>query len=116
MARAGRGRRQDRRKQRREFEESAADAIDSAMDAEKITVDQADSFKRALTWPRIREQIRNAFVSDTPVGEIDKAIKGGKIDFDLLSDWLENFFPKLAKLRKFAKLFQTILGSEAAGG
>ena len=116
MARAGRARRNDRRAKRREFEESAADAIDSAMDAEKITVDQATSFKRALNWPRIREQIRNAFISDTPVNAIDRAVIGGKIDFDLLSDWLENFFPKLAKLRKFSRLFQAILGSEAVGG
>lgn len=116
MARAGRERRKDRRVKRREFEESAADAIDSAMDAGKITVDQSTSFKRALGWPRIREQIRNAFISDTPVDAIDRAISGGKIDFDLLSDWLENFFPKLAKLRKFARLFQSILGSEAVGG
>jgi len=99
---------------RREFEAVGVDAIDAAFARREITAGQRRRFTRALLRPNDREQIRAAFVQDvaaTSPASLDLASVAGKLDFDKLFDLLSQFFPKVAKLKKFAGLFKVIMGA-----
>jgi len=100
--------------QRRDFEVVASDAIDSAWQRGELTPAQRRRFNRAVLRPTQREQIRAAFVQDlaaTAPAELSLADVAGKIDFDAVFDLLSQFFPKVAKLKKFAGLFKLIMGA-----
>ena len=100
--------------QRRDFEVVASDAIDSAWQRGELTPAQRRRFNRAVLKPSQREQIRAAFiqdVADLSPASLSLADVAGKLDFDALFDLLSQFFPKVAKLKKFAGLFKLIMGA-----
>ena len=47
----------------------------------------------------------------TAPAELSLADVAGKIDFDKVFDLLSQFFPKVARLKKFAGLFKVIMGA-----
>lgn len=101
-------------KRRREFEAVAADALSAAYIRGEITLPQRRRFARAIQRPGDREQIRSAFIQDvatTSPESLTAADVAGKIDFDALLDLLSQFFPKVAKLKKFAGLLKIIMGA-----
>jgi hypothetical protein len=99
------------RRRRREWVRVASDAVIGANVAGLITNQQARQLSRALRQTRISEQIRSAFVGELEPAQLESADNGqGKIDFDCLIEVLIGFFPKLAKLKKFAGLFREIMG------
>lgn len=98
-----------RRRKRREFEAVAAEALESAVDAGSIELADAGKIEKALDRPRFREQIRSEFVKQLPPEKLSVSEVAGKIDFDALFDDLSEFFPKLAKLKKFLPLFKAIV-------
>lgn len=100
--------------QRRDFEVVALDAIEQAWGRGEITAPQRRRFNRAVLKPTQREQIRAAFiqdVADLSPASLSLAEVAGKVDFDKLFDLLSQFFPKVAKLKKFVGLFKLIMGA-----
>lgn len=99
---------------RRDFELVALDAIEQAWGRGELTAPQRRRFNRAVLKPSQREQIRAAFiqdVADLSPASLSLADVAGKLDFDALFDLLSQFFPKVAKLKKFAGLFKVIMGA-----
>lgn len=101
------------RRKRRDFEQVAADALDQARINGDITRPQ---FRR-LFWavkqqPALRDEIRGEFAQTLTSDQTAAATtQDGKLDFDAIFDVLAEFFPKLAKLKKFAGLFKRIMGA-----
>jgi len=101
----------ERRRRRREWVAVASEAVQTAGEAKLITNQQARQLSRGLRQPRFSEQIRAAFVGELESAQLESADNGqGKIDFDSIIELLIGFFPKLAKLKKFAGLFREIMG------
>lgn len=99
-----------RRRRRREFEAVAREAI-SLVPISQLNGEKARSIIDALRRPRLREQIRSAFVGEVSKERLSAAELAGKIDFDSLIDLLVEFFPKLATAKKFSGLFKQIVGA-----
>ena len=100
--------------QRRDFELVALEAIEQAWGRGELTAPQRRRFNRAVLRPAQREQLRAAFVQDVAdlsPASLSLAEISGKLDFDKLFDLLSQFFPKVAKLKKFAGLFKVIMGA-----
>ena len=101
----------ERRRRRREWVAVASEAVQTAGEAQLITDQQARQLSRAFRRPPMSEQIRSAFVGELDAQQLQSADNGqGKIDFDALIELLIEFFPKLAKWKKFAGLFRQIMG------
>ena len=101
------------RKKRRDFRLVARDAINEAASNGTLPEDKANELIAATNRPRQLERIRAAFVQDlqaTDAQALNMAEIGNKIDFDALFDALTAFFPKFAKLKKFAPLIKLVIG------
>lgn len=101
------------RRKRREFEQVAADALDQARINGDITRPQFRQLFRAIKeQPAIRDQIRGEFVKTLTAEQLATATTPEfKLDFDALFEVLAAFFPKLARVKKFAGLFRRIMGA-----
>ena len=100
-----------KRKPRREWLAVAVDAVQQAGEEGLLNEQQALQISRGLRRPRISQQIRSEFTLHLEPEQLESAInENGQVDFDSIIDLLMMFFPKLAKLRKFAALWNELKG------
>ena len=100
-----------KRKRRREWLAVAVDAVQQAGEEGLLDDQQARQISRGLRKPRISQQIRAAFTQHLESQQLESAInENGQVDFDSIIDLLMMFFPKLAKLHKFAALWNELKG------
>ena len=101
----------ERRRRRREWAAVAAEAVQTAGEAELISETQARQLSRALRQSIVSERMRAAFIGELEPGQFNGAEHpSGKFDFDALIELLIGFFPKMLRLKKFADLVRDIMG------